>query len=273
MISCEEYSKVIKKIIKGAIWKDKTDISLGIIQAGDNPVSNKYVKMKMKDCEEVGIKAYLYKEKSFDFEKFLELVKDVSEKHTGIIIQLPLPEKINEVDMQRIIQMIPKKHDIDGFRRDSLFTSCTAVGIVDYLHYNNIDLKGKNAVVIGRSDIVGKPMAKELLKEDCTVTVCHSKTEGLSFYTKNADLIIVAAGKRNLLKSDMVSEIKKPIVIDVGINIDENGKLHGDCDYDGLKDKCYFITPVPKGVGLLTRIGVLNNLIKAYFLQSVSTDI
>ncbi len=128
-----------------------------------------------------------------------------------------------------------------------------------WLNYNQISLKGKNAVVIGRSDIVGKPMAKLLLENDCTVTICHSHTKNLSEYTKNADIIVVAAGKQNLLTADMLSPNKKPIIIDVGINVDSDGKLHGDCDYDNLVDKCEYITPVPGGVGLLTRCALLHN--------------
>ena len=159
-------------------------------------------------------------------------------------------------------KLISPDKDVDGFRDDSLFLPCTPYGIYLYLKNKKVEIKGKNVVIIGRSDIVGKPMAKLMLNEDATVTICHSKTKDISLYTKTADIIIVAVGKRNLLTKDMIGN-NMPIVIDVGINRDEEGKLCGDCDYLNLLDVCEYISPVPGGVGLLTRFALMSNVVKA----------
>lgn len=258
MISCKEFVTTYKADLKRMIAENNNDISLKIIQVGDNPASNKYVAGKIKDCAEAGIKCW--------YEKLPlqcttnDVCNAMNGFYSGIIVQLPLPEHI---DKNEVISSIPNHSDVDGFKSGTTFNPCTAQGILMWLNYNQISLKGKNAVVIGRSDIVGKPMAKLLLENDCTVTICHSHTKDLSEYTKNADVIIVAAGKQNLLTADMLSPNKKPIIIDVGINVDSDGKLHGDCDYDNLVDKCEYITPVPGGVGLLTRCALLHNTFEA----------
>ena len=234
--------------------------TLAIIQIGDNPASNSYVKGKLKDCEEIGIEGLLVKldedvtQEYFDFR-----VSDLNSKDwiDGIIIQLPVPQHIKVNN-----KLISRKKDVDGFRDDSLYLPCTPFGIYLYLKDRGIELEGKNVVIIGRSEIVGKPMAKLMLNENATVTICHSKTKDISLYTKTADIIICAVGKRNLLTRDMIGE-NKPIVIDVGINRNEEGKLCGDCDYANLVDICEYVSPVPGGVGLLTRYALMLNAVKA----------
>lgn len=255
MISCKQFAQECKDEIKSSIQNDGVTATLCIVQVGDNPASNKYIKGKVKDCDEVGIATKHYKlPEEVDTETIIEVISKCN--CDGVIVQLPLPKHI---DKDRIMKCIPVGADVDGFKITSKFNPCTAEGIMMYLNANQIELDGKNAVVIGRSEIVGKPMADLLNEANCTVTLCHSHTKDMSVYTKNADIIIVAVGKRNMLTADMVSEDKKPIIIDVGINVDEDGKLHGDCDYVNLVDKCSLITPVPGGVGLLTRCALLKN--------------
>lgn len=265
MISCEEYFKEKKENVKDTISKSNLKIYLGIIQVGDNPASNRYVKMKVKDCNEVGISATVHKFREDITEKeLINQIGRIAELSTGIIAQLPLPAHIRK---EKIIKAIPYEKDVDGFRGDSGFIPCTPKGIVDWLKINKITPKQRppfHTIIIGRSDLVGLPLARELTKLDYTVTVCHSKTACLERYTRNAGLIIVAAGSRNLITEDMILD-NKPIVVDVGINIDENGHLHGDCDYENIVEKCEYVTPVPKGVGLLTRSALLENCLKTCY--------
>ncbi len=258
MISCKEFVAIYKKGLKKAIDAQHHNVSLKIIQVGDNPASDKYIAGKLRDCNEIGIKCHHEKlPLSCTTDDVCQALKG---DYSGVIVQLPLPDHL---DKEVITNHIPVHSDVDGFRSDTMFNPCTAQGILMWLNYNQVPLNGKNAVVIGRSDIVGRPMAKLLLQNNCTVTVCHSYTKNLADYTKLADIIIVAAGKRGLLTADMLSIGKKPIIIDVGINVSADGKLHGDCDYDNLVDKCEYITPVPSGVGLLTRCALLHNTFMA----------
>ncbi len=235
------------------------DIGLAVILAGDNPASQVYVRNKIKACEETGIKSYAYYLPSHITQKEIEeLVISIAndEKIHGILVQLPLPEHLNA---EKILRLIPDKKDVDGFSANNIgklclngnsLVSCTPHGVMKMLEHENIDLRGKNAVVIGRSNIVGRPMAMLLINADATVTVCHSKTQNLKEHCVNADVLIAAIGKAKFVTSDMVKE--GAVVIDVGMNRDENGKLCGDVDFENVKQKCSYITPVPGGVGPMT---------------------
>ena len=234
---------------------------LVIIQANDSPASDAYVRGKIKDCGEVGAEATLCLlpptvEESYLLEKIAEYNAD--EAVDGLIVQLPLPKHISEAKVKLAVD--PRK-DVDGFHPLTTFTPCTPRGIVDYLSEVGFEFTGKNAVVLGRSEIVGKPMAKLLLSKNCNVTVLHSKTteEDKAFYIRHADLIVVAIGKLGFL--DGRFEYKEDaVIVDVGINRNEEGKLRGDA-VAGLPVKLQ--TPVPGGVGLLTRIALVKNLIIA----------
>lgn len=254
MQEIKEYVKIKKEELKNALG-DAGKYTLAIVQVGDNPASNSYVKGKLKDCDEVGINHILCKlDENITQEQLDKCIKKLNKSSVidGIIVQLPLPKNLSVN-----LDLIDKSKDVDGFKINSEFDPCTPLGILNYLKDNNVNLDGMNAVVIGRSEIVGKPMARLLMKNNATVTICHSHTKNISMYTKNADLIIVATGHINTLTADMVGD-NKPIVIDVGINR-KDGKLCGDCDYENLKDKCSYISPVPGGVGLLTRLTLLKN--------------
>ena len=260
MNSIKEYVAKQKQLLKEEIEKNNLKPVLAIVQVGNDPASNSYVKGKLKDCEELGIKGNHIKleenAKQYAIErKITELsYYDIVD---GIIVQLPLPKHLTFNS-----SYIDEEKDVDGFRYDSPYTPCTPLGIKMYLQDRGVDFDGKNVVIIGRSDIVGKPMAKLMLDANATVTVCHSHTRDVSMYTKMADIIIVAVGKRNFLTRDMIGT-NKPIVIDVGINRNEEGKLCGDCDYANLVDVCDYVSPVPNGVGLLTRLALMMNVVEA----------
>ena len=234
---------------------------LAIIQVGDVPASNAYVRGKIKDCDEVGVKALhirLPEEVSEEelLRKIAELNADAS--IDGLIVQLPLPKHISEAKVKLAVD---PRLDVDGFHPLTSFVPCTPKGIVDYLRFEGFDFTGKNAVVIGRSNIVGKPMAKLLLKENCNVTVLHSKTkeEDMAFYLAHADLIVVAVGRLFFL-DERFSYKESAVIVDVGINRNEEGKLKGDAK-ENLPVALQ--TPVPGGVGLLTRLSLIKNVLIA----------
>lgn len=250
-------------------------IGLAVILVGDDPASQVYVRNKIKACDEVGIKSFLCKlpaESTFDEVagtiRYLNENPDVS----GMILQLPLPKHLDE---NSLLDLIDPEKDVDGCHyvqkgrlwtgRDSL-VACTPYGVMKLLEYYNISLQGKNAVVIGRSNLVGKPLAQLLLDANCTVTICHSKTQNLAEITSRADIVCVAIGKAKFLTADMVKE--GAVVIDVGMDRDENGKLCGDVDFDSVAPKCSYITPVPGGVGPMTVTMLLANTLKAYKAQN-----
>lgn len=250
-------------------------IGLAVILVGDDPASQVYVRNKIKACDEVGIKSFLCKlpaESTFDEVagtiRYLNENPDVS----GMILQLPLPKHLDE---NSLLDLIDPEKDVDGCHyvqkgrlwtgRDSL-VACTPYGVMKLLEYYDISLQGKNAVVIGRSNLVGKPLAQLLLDANCTVTICHSKTSNLAEITSRADIVCVAIGKAKFLTSDMVKN--GAVVIDVGMDRDENGKLCGDVDFDSVAPKCSFITPVPGGVGPMTVTMLLANTVKAYKAQN-----
>lgn len=243
---------------------------LAVIQIGDDEASNTYIKAKEKACTEIGIyfKHIKFSETTKEIEvinKILELNND--EYVHGILLQLPLPEGFNQ---DKLINYIARNKDVDGltdinigkiFNNKQGLVSCTPQGIMKLLEYENIDIEGKNVTIVGRSNLVGKPLLGLMLNKNATVTICHSKTENLKKHTKNADILVVAVGKKHFIKEDMVKD--DAIVIDVGINR-ENGKLYGDVDYDKVKTKAKKITPVPGGVGPMTVAMLMSNVIAAY---------
>lgn len=243
---------------------------LAVILVGDDPASGVYVRGKEKDCEECGIESRLIRlPQQATQEQLLGALKEVSEDDTvhGVLVQLPLPPHIDE---QAVIDAIPPEKDVDGFTPVNIgrmmigepcFEPCTPAGCIEMLKSTGISIEGKNAVVVGRSNIVGKPVAMLLMRENATVTICHSHTKNLKEICGQADILIAAIGKPKFITADMV----KPgaVVIDVGINRDENGKLCGDVDFEAVCEKAGAITPVPGGVGLMTRAMLLTNTMRA----------
>ena len=243
---------------------------LAVVLVGDNAASQVYVRNKVKACADNGLHSVMEKHPADMSEETLLALVDKLNKDSsihGILVQLPLPAHI---DAQKVIERIAPEKDVDGFHVASAgalmvgqpgFWPCTPYGCMKMLESIGYDLKGKHAVVIGRSNIVGKPMALMLLQKDATVTVCHSRTQNLKAQTLQADVIVAAVGKRNVLTADMV----KPgaVVIDVGMNRNEEGKLCGDVDFEGVKEVASHITPVPGGVGPMTITMLLVNTIEA----------
>lgn len=246
---------------------------LAVIQIGDDPASTTYIKSKEKACDEIGI--YFKHIKFTENVKEIEVINKILELNNdeyvhAILLQLPLPEGFNE---EKLINYIARNKDVDGltdinvgkiFNNKSGLVSCTPLGIMKLFENENIDLTGKNVTIVGRSNLVGKPLMGLLLNKDATVTICHSKTENLKKHTKNADILIVAVGKKHLITEDMVKE--GAIVIDVGINKEDN-KLYGDVDFDKVKQKAEKITPVPGGVGPMTVAMLMSNVVTAYQRQ------
>lgn len=266
----KEYIDIRKATIIDAVAHYGRAPKLAIVQVGDNYASNKYVGGKMRDCEEVGIECELCKfDESITEEELAKRVAMLGSDHDydGIIVQLPLPDHIRP---DVVTEGIPPYKDVDGFKVDTPFVPCTPLGIynllTDVVCCDDCRLDGKHVVILGRSDIVGKPMAKLLIEEtDATVTVCNSHTQNLADITRTADILISAIGKPRFVTGDMV----KPdtIIIDVGINRSEDNKLCGDVDAESFDMTPKFITPVPGGVGLLTRLSLLENVCDAYMLS------
>ena len=250
------------------------EIALAVIQVGDNPASCVYVRNKKKGCEYIGIGSLSFElPEETTQEELLALIGELNERAdvNGILVQLPLPAHIDE---DTVIKAIDSKKDVDGFHPQSVgalcigqpgFVSCTPAGIIQLLKRSGIEIAGKECVVLGRSNIVGKPMALLLLRENATVTIAHSKTKNLKEVTKRADILIVAVGRPKMVTKDYVKE--GAVVIDVGINRDENNKMCGDVDFDDVAPVCSAITPVPGGVGPMTIAMLLNNCIESVNLQ------
>jgi methylenetetrahydrofolate dehydrogenase (NADP+)/methenyltetrahydrofolate cyclohydrolase len=246
------------------------NIGLAVVIVGDNPASRVYVNNKRKDCEEVGIESFEYAlSESTTQDELLSLVKKLNndDKVNGILVQLPLPKHINET---LIINAIVPEKDVDAFHPENVghimigdfkFLPCTPAGVMEMLSETGIDVSGKNCVVIGRSNIVGKPMAMLLLHKNGTVTICHSKTKNLKEICAKADILVAAVGKANFVTADMIKD--GAVVIDVGMNRLDNGKLCGDVDYAACFQKAGYITPVPGGVGLMTRAVLMKNTLMA----------
>lgn len=244
--------------------------ALAVVQVGNDPASCVYVNNKKKACAYIGIESLSYElEEETTEEELLELIKRLNEdeKVHGILVQLPLPKHINE---DKIIQAISPKKDVDGFHPENVgklvigekgFVSCTPSGVIQLLKRSNIEIAGKNCVVVGRSNIVGKPMALLMLRENATVTIAHSKTQNLKELCKTADILIVAIGKTRFITSEYIKE--GAVVIDVGIHRDENNKLCGDVKYEDVVEIASAITPVPGGVGPMTIAMLMNNCVEA----------
>ncbi len=260
---------------KVAAYKEKgIEISLAVIQVGADPASSVYVRNKKKACEFCGMTSLSYElPEETTQEELLALIRKLNadDAVNGILVQLPLPKHINE---DLVIQTIDPKKDVDGFHPQSVgalcigqpgFVSCTPAGIIQLLKRSNIEIAGKECVVIGRSNIVGKPMALLLLRENGTVTVCHSRTKDLKEMTKRADILIVAIGKPKFITAEYVKE--GAVVIDVGIHRKEDGKLCGDVDFDSVAEKTSAITPVPGGVGPMTIAMLMHNCVESVELK------
>ena len=252
---------------------------LAVIMVGDDPASKLYVRNKSKVCEDVGIeyKEYLLSSNTKQKE-LIELIEKLNQDKTinGILLQSPIPANL---DINEAFRTISPQKDVDGFNpinvgklvlNQDTFVSCTPYGIMKMFEKYNIDLTGKNVVILGRSNIVGKPLMHCCLNKNATVTVCHSKTQNLAQKAKEADILISAIGKAQFVTADMVKE--NAVVIDVGINRLENGKITGDVDFENVKEKASYITPVPGGVGPMTIAMLMNNVIKATKRQNGMID-
>lgn len=250
--------------------KNGVTITLAVILVGDDPASGVYVGNKKKACEYIGIRSLSYElPKETTEEELLELIKELNNRDdvNGILVQLPLPKHIDE---DLVIKTISPQKDVDGFHPVNVgllnigqkgFVSCTPAGIIELLKRSQIDIAGKECVVIGRSNIVGKPMAALLLRENGTVTICHSRTKDLKEVTKRADILVVAIGKPKFITEEYVKE--GAVVIDVGIHRMDNNKLCGDVDIDRVAEHVSAITPVPGGVGPMTIAMLMKNLVES----------
>lgn len=276
IIDGKKISQEIKDELKekvASLKEEGKEPALAVIQVGNDPASSVYVNNKKKACAYCGIRSLAYElpEETTEAE-LLDLIDKLNadDAVNGILVQLPVPKQINE---DRIIQAISPKKDVDGFHPENVgklvigekgFVSCTPAGIIQLLKRSGIEIAGKNCVVIGRSNIVGKPMALLMLRENATVTVAHSKTQNLKEICKQADILIVAIGRPQFITADYVKE--GAVVIDVGIHRNENNKLCGDVKYDEVAEHTSAITPVPGGVGPMTIAMLMNNCVESIMM-------
>ncbi|WP_163969959.1 bifunctional methylenetetrahydrofolate dehydrogenase/methenyltetrahydrofolate cyclohydrolase FolD [Oceanobacillus halotolerans] len=274
IINGKELAQQLRNEMKKEVLalKESSNITphLTVILVGDNPASKSYVKGKQKASNEVGISSELIQlPENTTEQELLTTIEDLNQNNSvhGILVQLPLPSHISE---QKVIETIEPEKDVDGFHPISVgrmmtgkdtFLPCTPFGIVTMLKSKNIQIEGQHVVIIGRSNIVGKPVGQLLLNENATVTYCHSRTKDLTSYTEQADILIVAIGKAHVIQKQHIKE--GAVVIDVGINRLEDGSLTGDVDFDSVVERASFLTPVPKGVGPMTIAMLLKNTIKA----------
>ncbi len=270
--------KVVKTMalegLKKLVNEIERPLGLTVIQVGDNASSNIYIKQKRKMAEFLGFNFnHIKLEDDVTLEEILKIIDELNndEEVDGILVQMPVPEHLDSKVIQNAIN--PLK-DVDGLtdinmgklvHKKECLVPCTALGIMELLNYYNISVTSKNVVVVGRSDLVGRPVAELLINASATVTLCHSKTKDLASITRGADILIVAVGKSRLITKDMVKD--GAVVIDVGINKLEDGSLCGDVDFENAKDKCSYITPVPGGVGQMTVLELVFNTYKAYLLR------
>ena len=273
LINGKELAKKIRgelKIEVDELRKKGIIPKLAVIMVGNDKASEVYVRNKSKACNEIGIEFEEFLlDSNIKQEELINLINDLNARKDihGILLQSPIPEHLN---IREAFNTIDYAKDVDGFNPinvgklsigEDCFISCTPHGVVKMLEEYNIPVEGKRAVIIGRSNIVGKPLIQCMLNKNATVTVCHSKTKNIEEITREADILIAALGKPKFVKADMVKE--NAVVIDVGINRTPDGKIVGDVDYDNLLDKVSYITPVPGGVGQMTRAMLINNIIKA----------
>lgn len=273
-IDGKQISAQIKDELKERVEKEKLEVTLAVIRVGNDPASTVYVGNKKKACEYIGIRSLAYElPEETPEEELLQLIKELNDRDdvNGILVQLPLPAHMDE---DKVIQTISPKKDVDGFHPQSVgalsigqpgFVSCTPAGVIQLLKRTGVEIDGKECVIVGRSNIVGKPMALLMLRENATVTVCHSHTKDLKEVTKRADILIVAIGKPKFITKEYVKD--GAVVIDVGIHRGADGKLCGDVDYDDVAPITYAITPVPGGVGPMTIAMLMNNCVEAKGLQ------
>ncbi len=276
LIDGKAVSAAVKERIKKEIEEKGLKIGLAVVIAGNDQASRVYVNNKKKACEFCGITSYEYAlPEECTEEQLLELVDKLNGdgRVNGILVQLPLPKQIDE---KKIIERISPEKDVDAFNAVNVgkimignysFLPCTPAGVMELIKSTGTEISGKECVVIGRSNIVGKPMAMLLLHESATVTICHSRTRNLKEICSRADILVSAVGKAGFVTADMVKE--GAVVIDVGMNRNFEGKLCGDVDFDNVKDKCGFITPVPGGVGPMTIAMLMENTLRAGKLQSL----
>jgi len=271
IIDGKKLADKIQKEIKQEIIKKNIQASLAVILLGDDPASRIYVDNKKKACHDLGINSKsFYLSSATKESELLELIEKLNDDENihGILVQLPLPESINK---SKIIKAIVPTKDVDGFHPENIkklytgsdcFVPCTPAGIMKIFQEYNIKIKNKQAVVVGDSDTVGKPIAELLKKAGATVTTCNKQTKDISLFTKQADILVVATGVKSLIKKGML----KPgvVVIDVGISRDKNNKIFGDVDFENVKNITSFITPVPGGVGPMTIAMLMSNCLKAY---------
>lgn len=278
IINGKELSKKIREELKleSNKLREKGIIpKLAVILVGDNSASKVYIKNKSKACQEVGVEfEEILLDAKTTMEELLNIIDKLNERKdiNGILLQSPIPKGLN---IQEAFERIDYKKDVDGFNPINVgklmigqdtFISCTPYGIIKMLEAYNIPIEGKHAVVIGRSNIVGKPLSQCLLNKHATVTVCHSRTSNIAEITRTADILISAVGKINMVTENMVKD--GAVVIDVGMNVNDEGKLVGDVDFEKVKEKASYITPVPGGVGPMTIAMLMNNVIKAAKLQN-----
>ena len=279
-IDGKQISAQIKDELKERVEKENLEVTLAVIQVGNDPASTVYVGNKKKACEYIGIRSLAYElPEETPEEELLQLIKELNDRDdvNGILVQLPLPAHMDE---DKVIQTISPKKDVDGFHPQSVgalsigqpgFVSCTPAGVIQLLKRTGVEIDGKECVIVGRSNIVGKPMALLMLRENATVTVCHSHTKDLKEVTKRADILIVAIGKPKFITKEYVKD--GAVVIDVGIHRGADGKLCGDVDYDDVAPITHAITPVPGGVGPMTIAMLMNNCVEAKGLQEWCTFI
>ena len=273
-IDGKQISAQIKDELKERVEKENLEVTLAVIQVGNDPASTVYVGNKKKACEYIGIRSLAYElPEETPEEELLQLIKELNDRDdvNGILVQLPLPAHMDE---DKVIQTISPKKDVDGFHPQSVgalsigqpgFVSCTPAGVIQLLKRTGVEINGKECVIVGRSNIVGKPMALLMLRENATVTVCHSHTKDLTEVTKRADILIVAIGNPKFITKEYVKD--GAVVIDVGIHRGADGKLCGDVDYDDVAPITHAITPVPGGVGPMTIAMLMNNCVEAKGLQ------
>jgi len=270
IIDGKSIAEEIKDSIIDKVLKLEKKPGLAVILVGDNPASKVYVNNKEKMCEKLGIKSFVYRlSENTSEEELLNLIETLNKNDevNGILLQHPVP---NHIDEMKAFNTISPDKDVDGFNiinrgrlavGEEAFVACTPLGVIEMLKHEKIEIEGKHCVIIGRSNIVGKPLYELMLKENATVTVCHSKTKNLNEICKTADILVAALGRPKFVTADMIKE--GAVVIDVGINR-VDGKIVGDVDFESVSKKAFAITPVPGGVGPMTIAMLMKNVVKAY---------